>query len=113
MVVRPPCRQQGVSRTSVDRYCHWRKRRCREQSGIGGHGQACERKVSVALGISEANAVNVVLRALYGPSERDPLPAPGQQAVDEAAAVLAEKAHRALGAGITAADIRAKAAARS
>lgn len=66
----------------------------------------------MALGISEANAVNVLLRALYGPYDRDPLPEPGQAAVDEAAVLLAGKAHKALGAGYTAADVQAKARAR-
>lgn len=52
------------------------------------------------MNITEANAVNVVLRRLF-----EIAPIPDEEATREAAQLVAERANKALGAGLRAEDI--------
>jgi hypothetical protein len=66
----------------------------------------------MALTVSEAAAVNTLLRAVYGPLPYDEGELPQQERVDEAALLLAEHANKTLHAGWSREHLERKIAAR-
>lgn len=60
----------------------------------------------MSLTVTEASAVNVVLRHLYGVPGHVPAPTPTDVQVADAARVLAASAHKRLAAGFRPEDVR-------